>query len=95
MAGVNWGGIANSGFDAFGNFQGGWEVGSSSGTGYETFTNILNLAEQVAPTLGPAGAAFGIGLNQAAAVNNTVSAIDKYNNEIKKSDRVYLVVGTA
>jgi hypothetical protein len=27
MAGVNWGGIANSGFDAFGNFQGGWEVG--------------------------------------------------------------------
>lgn len=28
MAGVNWGGIANSGFDAFGNFQGGWEVGS-------------------------------------------------------------------
>ena len=33
MAGVNWGGIANSGFDAFGNFQGGWEVGSSSGTG--------------------------------------------------------------
>ena len=52
MAGVNWGGIANSGFDAFGNFQGGWEVGSSSGTGYETFTNILNLAGQVAPTLG-------------------------------------------
>ena len=87
MAGVNWGGIANSGFDAFGNFQGGWETGSSSGTGYETFTNILNLAGQVAPTLGPAGAAFGVGLNQAATVNNTVSAIDKYNNgTIQPSD---------
>lgn len=29
------------------------EVGSSSGTGYETFTNILNLAGQVAPTMVP------------------------------------------
>ena len=80
MASINWTGIANSGFDAFGNFQGGWDVGSSSGNRYETFSNILNLAGQVTPTLGPAGAAFGIGINQAATVNNTVSAIDKYNN---------------
>ena len=94
MAGVNWGGIANSGFDAFGNFQGGWEVGSSSGTGYETFTNILNLAGQVAPTLGPAGAAFGIGLNQAAAVNNTVSAIDKYNNGTIQPSDVLQITGS-
>jgi hypothetical protein len=94
MAGVNWGGIANSGFDAFGNFQGGWEVGSSSGTGYETFTNILNLAGQVAPTLGPAGAAFGIGLNQAAAVNNTVSTIDKYNNGTIQPSDVLQITGS-
>ena len=78
---MNWGGIRNFSFDAFGNFHGGYETGSSSGTGYETFTNILNLAGQVAPTLGPAGAAFGSGLDQAAAVNNTVCAIDKYNSE--------------
>lgn len=82
MAGVNWGGIANSGFDAFGNFQGVWEVGSSSGTGYETFTNILNLAGQVAPTLGPAGAAFGITLNRVADCKNINFCEDKARMEM-------------
>jgi Ca2+-binding RTX toxin-like protein len=94
MASVNWGEIARSGFDAFGNFQGGWEIGSpSEGGGYETFTNILNFAGQVAPTLGPAGAAFGIGLNQAAAANNTVSAINKFNNGTMQPSDVLQVTG--
>ncbi|MEI7431784.1 MAG: hypothetical protein WCL27_15130 [Betaproteobacteria bacterium] len=77
---MSWKELANAGFDAFGNFSGGWEVGSSSGNSYDTFTNILNLAGQIAPTLGPAGAAFGLGLNEAAAANNSVSAIQKFNS---------------
>ena len=43
----------------------GYDVGSP-GTGFETFTNLLNRAGQIAPTLGLAGAAFGIGPNGAA-----------------------------
>ena len=63
------------------------EVGASSGNGYDTFSNVLNFAGQIASTLGPAGAAFGFGLNQAAAVNNTVSTVDKFNNgTIQPSD---------
>jgi hypothetical protein len=54
----------------------------------------LNFAGQVAPTLGPAGAAFGIGLNQAAAVNNTVSAIDKYNNGTIQPSDVLQITGS-
>lgn len=56
--------VANSGFDDFSNFQTGWDVGFSSGTGYEIFTKILNFAEQIAPTLGSVGVFFGVGLNQ-------------------------------
>lgn len=33
MSSVNWMTVANSGFDAFGNFQGGWEVGVIMGAG--------------------------------------------------------------
>lgn len=94
MSAINWSGLANTGFDAFGNFQGGWDVGSPTGNAYESFTNILNLAGQLAPTLGPAGAAFGIGLNQAAATNNTVSAIDKYNNGTIQPSDILQITGS-
>jgi Ca2+-binding RTX toxin-like protein len=76
---VNWSQIANNGFNAAGNASAGFAAGSP-GNGYDNFTGILNLAGQVLPTLGPAGAAFGVGINGAAATNNTVGVISKYNS---------------
>ena len=94
MANINWTSVADSGFDAFGNFQSGWEVGTPSENAYETFTNILNFAGQIAPTLGPTGSAFSIGLNQAAAANNTVSAIEKYNNGTLQASDILQITGS-
>lgn len=90
----NWGEIANRGFDAFGNFQGGWELASPTGSGYETFTNALDFAGQILPTLGPAGAAFGLGVNQAAAANNTFSAIDKFNKGTIQPSDILQITGS-
>jgi Ca2+-binding RTX toxin-like protein len=39
------------------------------------------------------GAAFGIGLNQAATVNNTVSAVEKYNNGTLQPSDVLQITG--
>ncbi|MFC5771574.1 EF-hand domain-containing protein [Thauera sinica] len=65
--------------DGFGNFQSGWEVGSSENNP-EAVLNLLNFAASVAPTLGPLGNAIGVGLSQVAITNNTVSAIEKWKN---------------
>lgn len=60
----------------------GYELGSSSGTGYETLKIILNLARQVAPTLGPASAAFPIGLNRGANCKNIIFVAGKSRMEM-------------
>lgn len=69
--------MGKDGHDAFGNFSAGYDVGSP-GNGFERFTSLLNMAGHFAPTLGLAGAAFGVGLNGAARVNNTVAVVDKF-----------------
>ena len=91
--GSNWSRLASKGFDAFGNFQTGWELGSSKNA-HEAFTNLLNFAGQVAPTLGPLGAALGVGLNKAATVNNTVLAIDKFNKGKLETSDLLQVTGS-
>jgi Ca2+-binding RTX toxin-like protein len=79
--------LVRNGLDAFGNLQAGIDVGLVSNNKYENLTNLLNLAGQLLPTLGPAGAALGVGLNQAAATNNTVSAVNKlHNGTLEASD---------
>lgn len=69
--------------------QGGFEVGNSSNS-YAVFTNALNLAGTFAGQ-GP----WATGMNSAATVNNTVSALNSFKNGTLQPSEILQITGSA